>query len=317
MIFKFEPIYQERVWGGDMFSRFLGRKSLPYDKIGESWDIVDRENLSSKVINLGKEKLPLRALIESNPENILGRNWKKDDKFPILVKWLDCSDRLSLQVHPPTSIAKSLNGEPKTENWYIANANPNAGLFAGLKNGTTKEDFAKSLKNGQAEKYCHRIESKRDSSILIESGRIHAIDSGNLILEIQQNSDTTYRVYDWDRDGLNGKPRELHLEQSMKSIDFEDYEPNLLNTTKDIGIETIAHCKEFRIRKCNLNPKDLIHLKDENIDCLLIHVVEGSIMVGDEQINLGEHGLCPYSDSCTVQSNEQSTFLVTDQFSQL
>ena len=317
MIFKFEPIYQERVWGGDMFSSFLGRKSLPYDKIGESWDIVDRENLSSKVINLGNEKLSLRDLIESNPENILGRNWNKDDKFPILVKWLDCSDRLSLQVHPPTSIAKSLNGEPKTENWYIANANPNAGLFAGLKNGTTKEDFEKSLKNGQAEKYCHRIVSKKDSSILIESGRIHAIDSGNLILEIQQNSDTTYRVYDWDRNGLNGKPRELHLEQSMKSIDFEDYEPNLLKTTKDIGIETIAHCKEFRIRKCNLNPKDLIHLKNENIDCLLIHVVEGSIMVGDEKINLGEHGLSPYSNSCTVQSNEQSTFLVTDQFSQL
>ena len=91
MIFKFEPIYQERVWGGDMFSSFLGRKSLPYDKIGESWDIVDRENLSSKVINLGKDKLSLRDLIESNPENILGKNWKKDDKFPILVKWLDLS----------------------------------------------------------------------------------------------------------------------------------------------------------------------------------------------------------------------------------
>ena len=317
MIFKFEPIYQERVWGGDMFSRFLGRKSLPYDKIGESWDIVDRENLSSKVINLGKEKFSLRDLIENNPEDILGRNWKKDDKFPILVKWLDCTDRLSLQVHPPASIAQSLNGEPKTENWYIANANPNAGLFVGLKNGTTKEDFKKSLKTGQAEKCCHRIVSTSGSSILIESGRIHAIDSGNLILEIQQNSDTTFRVYDWDRIGLDGQPRELHLEQSMRSIDFDDYEPNLLKTSMDIGIETIAHCSEFRIRKCNLNPKDLIHLKDENKDCLLIHVVEGSIMIGDEQINTGEHGMSPFLYSCTVQSNGKSTFLVTDQFSQL
>ena len=182
----------------------------------------------------------------------MGPNWKKDRRFPILVKWLDCHARLSLQVHPPADIASSLNGEPKTENWYIVNCTEEAGIILGLKKGVTKLQFQEALKQNSAENLCHKIPSKPNDSVLVESGRMHAIDAGNLILEIQQNSDTTFRVYDWGRNGEDGKPRNLHIEESMKCIDFNDYEPCTMTTCTDLGEYTIAQSELFRIRKFNL-----------------------------------------------------------------
>ena len=314
MIFKFEPIYQERVWGGNMLSKHLGREIPNHLKIGESWDIVDRENLSSKVSNHPEGKFSLRELIERFHENILGPQWNKNRKFPILIKWLDCSERLSLQVHPPTKIAKSINGEPKTENWYIAYATDEAAIFAGLRKGTTRAEFEKAIKTGTAQEHCHRLKSETGMSLLVESGRLHAIDAGNLILEIQQNSDTTYRVFDWGRKDLNGKSRELHIEESIKSINFDDFEPSLLETIEQNGNQTIAECEEFRIRKYNLNVNEILDIKSENEDCMLIHNVKGRILVDDFSISMGEHGLSPFSDSCSVRAVEESTILITDKF---
>lgn len=252
MIFKFEPIYQERVWGGQMLNTKLQRVIPPSAKIGESWDIVDRDDINSTMSKPFANVSSLRNLIQQEPKKIMGPQWMPDQKFPILVKWLDCSERLSLQVHPPELVAKKFSGEPKTENWYIGYASNDAGLFVGLKKRTTKEKFRSAVNNGTAEKYCHRIKSNRGDSILIESGRIHAIDAGNLILEIQQNSDTTYRVFDWDRNGLDGVPRKLHIEKSMECIDFNDFEPSILKTSGRSKMQNLADSKEFRIRKFNL-----------------------------------------------------------------
>jgi len=207
----FRPLYQERVWGGRNFESKLGR-TLPENKvIGESWEVVDRSEAQSVVAEGPHAGKSLRELIREDPVAIMGEGWDPERPFPILVKWLDCQERLSLQVHPPADVAPRLGGEPKTENWYVADATEGAGLIVGLRRGVTREAFEKAIHDSTLESLVHRFPVSAGDSILVQSGRLHAIDAGNLILEIQQNSDTTYRVYDWGRVGLDGTPRQLHI----------------------------------------------------------------------------------------------------------
>jgi mannose-6-phosphate isomerase len=315
MIFKFEPIYKERIWGGTMIRDFFGRDTPGESPIGESWEIVDRDEDNSVISNTSLHGKTLSTLLKADGKKVMGPNWEQGRSFPLLVKWLDCSQRLSLQVHPPAKVAEILSGEPKTENWYVAEASTNAGLFIGLKKGTCPKDFIQATENKTVETLCHRVQSRKGDSVLVESGRIHAIDAGNLILEIQQNSDTTYRVYDWERLGLDGQPRTLHIEESMQCIDFNDYEPKPMTTSVNVGREVIADSKYFRIQKMNLTKNNSIMLKDFNSDPIMIHVLEGNVMVEDENVQKGEHALCPFSSSCSISSLEDSSILITDRFS--
>jgi mannose-6-phosphate isomerase len=161
------------------------------------------------------------------------------------VKLLDAREKLSVQVHPPAAKAAELGGEPKTEVWFFWETDPAATIYAGLKNGTTRELFETLLREGGVESTLHEIPVHAGESIFIPSGRIHAIGAGNVIVEIQQNSDTTYRVFDWNRAGLDGKPRALHIPESMASIDFEDFEPHLKNASDAL----LADCSFFRVEK--------------------------------------------------------------------
>ena len=315
MIFKFEPIYKERVWGGAEIRNYLGRDTPPSNHLGESWEIVDRKEDNSVVSNTDFKGLPLRELLRKEADQVMGPGWPRDLPFPLLVKWLDCSQRLSLQVHPPAEVAERLGGEPKTENWYVAKATEDAGLFIGLRRNTSPEAFHRSLAENTAESLCHRVSSRAGDSILVESGRMHAIDAGNLILEIQQNSDTTYRVYDWDREGLDGRPRELHVENSMQCIDFTDFEPSPIHTSEEVGFETIADSKFFRIRKLNLAPDETVELKEAEADAALIHALGNGLLVDGEPICKGEQALSPYFTSCSLSSPEETSVLVTDRFS--
>ena len=153
-------------------------------------------------------------------------------RFPLLCKLLDARERLSLQVHPPR---ESSIGEPKTEMWYIASAAPGAELYVGLKQGVTRERFEAAIRAGGVEECFHRIEVRTGDAMFLPSGRVHAIGAGLVIFEIQQNSDTTFRVFDWDRVGLDGHPRELHIEESLQSIDFTDVEPSLAHGAEHAG----------------------------------------------------------------------------------
>ena len=315
MIFKFEPLYMERIWGGNAFSDILGRDTDSSKKIGESWEIVDREDHQSVLSNTPK-KLTLRSLLSSHGSNIMGPKWEKEWRFPILVKWLDCSNKLSLQVHPPKAIADKLGGEPKTENWYIAHASNDAGLYVGLKKGSDKDKFLESLRNGTAESQCHRVKSNTGDSILVQSGRIHAIDGGNLILEIQQNSDTTYRVFDWNRTDENGNSRELHIDESIQSINFDDFEPKLIPNTGS-EVQNLANCSQFRIRKFTANAQQTIKIKESNQDCIIISPVDCVVEVGKELIEKGGSAISPYSQECIIKFKEGGSLLITDGFSRL
>jgi len=312
-IIKLKPIYQERVWGGTGFATLMNRP-LPDGKIiGESWEIVDREEAQSMITEGPFEGKTFREVLETESSNILPPNADPKRPFPILVKWLDCQDRLSLQVHPPASIAGSLNGEPKTENWYIADAKPDASLIVGLPKETNREKFESALKANQLEDCCHRFPVKAGDSILVESGRMHAIDAGNLILEIQQNSDTTYRVYDWGRVGLDGEPRQLHIEESLKSIDFDDFEPSAMKTAESSGELELADCSEFRIRKFALKKGEIQNFTAHE-DVKILSVVTGSIEDSENSISAGENVILPYCEEFSFTVKEDTTFLVTDHF---
>jgi mannose-6-phosphate isomerase len=226
----FIPIFKERVWGGRNLERLYGKALPPRVPIGESWEISDRPEGISQIANghwVGKD---LRWVMENHADELLGRAPAVGGRFPLLVKILDAQERLSLQVHPPADRAASLGGEPKTEMWFVAHATASAELYVGLRRGSTRAEFERRLEEGTVAECFHRHRVQAGDAMFLPGGRVHAIGSGNVIFEIQQNSDTTYRVFDWNRMGLDGKPRELHLAQSLASINFNDHEPALIQT---------------------------------------------------------------------------------------
>jgi len=310
--FLFKPLYQERVWGGRGLENSLGR-ALPAGKvIGESWELVDRPEADSRLVD---DSGSLGQLRREHPAELMGPDWPAEAAFPILVKWLDCQDRLSLQVHPPASVAPELGGEPKTENWYIVEATPGAALLAGLKPGVTPDFFRKALQEEKLEELVCRLPSRAGDSLFVRSGRLHAIDAGNLILEIQQNSDTTYRVYDWGRVGLDGKPRQLHVEESLKSIDFSDEEPTLLHPE---GPESVlADCQEFRLRRIELAAGESLCFGTAE-EPRILSVVEGSLTeVSGGSITRGDNALLPYAGQSRWTASDQAVVLVTDRFNRI
>lgn len=220
----FVPIMKERIWGGQVLKEKYNR-DLPAEKIGESWDVACHENGTSIVANGEFKGKSLIQLIAQYGTELLGTRFKKHDfdKFPLLIKLLDASDVLSVQVHPGDEYAALHEGRElgKTEMWYVIQAKPGAELVYGVKKGTTKEEFARAIARGDLEKYLNRIEVKSGDVVYIPSGTVHAIGAGILICEIQQNSDTTYRVYDWNRLGDDGKPRELHVGKALDVINFD------------------------------------------------------------------------------------------------
>jgi len=310
----FKPIYQERVWGGRNLESALGR-TLPEEKvIGESWEVVDRPEAQSVVENGEHAGKRLREVIEAHSTAIMGEGYDPKRPFPILIKWLDCQERLSLQVHPPAGVAEELEGEPKTENWYIADCKANASLIVGLKKGATQAEFEKRLEDETLEECVHRFTVSAGDSILVESGRLHAIDAGNLILEIQQNSDTTYRVYDWGRVGLDGSPRQLHVTQSLKCIDWNDFEPSAMRSAGDETL--LADCSEFRLVKRDLVAGD--GFESLSGEARLLSVVDGVVEVlsGGKSIEIsyGTNALLPAVSSFQVTAKGNASVIVTDRF---
>jgi mannose-6-phosphate isomerase len=224
----FRPIFKERIWGGRALEQLYG-KNLPAGvPIGESWEISDRPGDASVIANGPLAGKDLRWLMENHSRELLGDAKSAQGRFPLLIKILDAQEKLSLQVHPPSAKAGELKGEPKTEAWYIAAAQPGAELYVGLKGGVTRAEFEKKIQTGAVAECFHRVPVRAGDTMFLPSGRVHAIGAGLVIFEIQQNSDTTYRVFDWNRVGLDGKPRELHVAESLASIDFNDFEPGLV-----------------------------------------------------------------------------------------
>ena len=310
---RLKPLYQDRVWGGRGLETALGRTLPEARPIGESWEIVDRPEAQSVVQGGEFSGQTLRQVIATHADEVMGPRWPADKTFPILVKWLDCKERLSLQVHPPAAVAPLLKGEPKTENWYIAAAAPGSHLIVGLKRGVTRSQFEKALGDLTLDECVHRFPVNAGDSILVHSGQIHAIDGGNLILEIQQNSDTTYRVYDWGRVGLDGKPRQMHVEESLRSIKWDDFEPAPVRGVRSPAV--IADAREFRIRRLPLAAHETLSFAAGE-QARILSVVEGRLATPQGEVLMrGDNVILPYSVKNSFIADIGSLVLVTENFS--
>ena len=283
----FAPIYQERVWGGRGFADLYGRE-LPAGPVGEAWQLVDRSEAQSVVVGGAYDGRSLadlwadeRALFGHRAHDLTG-------PFPLLVKLLDARDTLSVQVHPPTHLAASLGGEPKTEAWYVVRAEPGAHVLAGLREGVTADRFAEVQRDGgDLSRLLHRHEVQVGDCLLVPSGRVHALGAGCLVVEVQQNSDTTYRVYDFDRPGVDGQPRQLHVEQSLLCIDFSDVEPELVPR----GDRLVAGTDHFRL--------ETSRAVETGAECAFVCVLSGRARAGEATFGPGEFFLLPPGGTAT------------------
>jgi mannose-6-phosphate isomerase len=245
----FEPIFIERMWGGRRLESEFHKKLPPRKRIGESWEIVDRSEAQSVVISGPLRGKTLHELWMQRRQEIFG-DVPDTPRFPLLIKLLDAQEKLSLQVHPPEHVASRLGGEAKSECWYVAAADPNAELFLGFREQITRDKFDESVREGSVIDYVHRIAVQAGDAVFLPAGRVHAIGAGNLLIEIQQNSDTTYRVFDWDRtDPATAMKRDLHVEQAIQCIDFDDVQPHLIQAQNDLLIRD----RSFEIRKWKLD----------------------------------------------------------------
>lgn len=312
---QFNPIYQERVWGGRALATELGRQLPdPTTPFGESWEVVDRDEAQSVVSSGPLAGQTLAQIRATRSHWLLGPTWDPSQPFPILVKWLDCRERLSLQVHPPAEVAGKLGGEPKTENWYVQRAAPGAALIAGLQPGVSRSQFEAALRDNSLESCVNRFPVARGDSLFVPSGRIHAIDGGNLILEVQQNSDTTYRVYDWGRVGLNGKPRQLHIEESMAAINFDDTDPCPIPRSGEQS-QPLARSAEFNLDRETLSSGRTLRYPAGE-EPRLITVLDGTLIENSDATTIptGITILLPHGEPFSFTTDSETTLLITSGF---
>lgn len=258
----FTPVFKDYIWGGRNLQTKLGRE-LPPGVIAESWEISGHPSSPTQVNEgplAGKTLPELLDLLGTGLVGTRSQAMLDRGKFPLLIKLLDANQPLSVQVHPEDEYAsRHENGElGKTEMWYILHAKPDARLIYGLTPGVTPESFRQSLEAGRLEACLHELPVKPGDAVFIPAGSVHAILEGILLAEIQQNSDTTYRVYDWNRVGPDGKPRPLHVDKALEVINFDQvepgpYSPQLLEETPGLKRELITACPYFNVERVSLN----------------------------------------------------------------
>jgi len=311
----FRPIPKKRIWGGQKLHDIY-QKPFPKDRpIGESWEISDRPGDISQIANGPHRGKDLHWLVENYPAEVLGSAAPPKGRFPLLVKILDARETLSLQVHPPAELAGSLGGEPKTEMWYITQAEPEARLYVGLKRGTDRLQFEQLLKQGRVEQCFHRVSVAPGDTMFLPSGRVHALGAGLLLIEIQQNSDTTYRVFDWNRVGMDGKARELHVAESLRCIDFGDIEPSLVSAkateSGSVAVRKLVDDPLFKVEELVFSSGEPLAVAEGEMR--IFGAVAGRVKVtgGNEQVEIrsGQFCLLPASVRAELRPEPNSKIL--------
>jgi mannose-6-phosphate isomerase len=251
---RFERVYLEKIWGGRTLSNSPANGglgiSLPGGKrIGETWELVDRSDVNSIVAEGTHKGRTLNELMQANVGDLLGRlSATPEGRFPLLVKYIDAAAHLSVQVHPDDETQKlSEDWEAKTEAWVILGATDQGRIYHGLSSGATEAKFAAACQAGGEglEPMLRAHEPKVGQCYFVPGGTVHAIGAGVTLIEVQQNSDTTFRVFDWGRVGLDGSPRDIHVEQALRCIDFESVAPAPITPSVEGG--ELASCHAFRM----------------------------------------------------------------------
>ncbi|MGI6103546.1 MAG: type I phosphomannose isomerase catalytic subunit [Patescibacteria group bacterium] len=291
LLFHRDGMTQSYPWGGERLKPLMSQYPA-CEPLAEIWAISDRpeDDRVSIVANGPLAGTSLRDLLAAHDAEILGSVPSSNGKFPLLVKLLDAKERLSLQVHPPTSSANKLGGEPKTECWYFLNGTkPESQIITGLKSNITREIFNATAAAYELESILHTNPVKPGDCMFLPSGRLHAIDAGCLLIEIQQNSNTTYRVYDWGRvDTKTGQPRTLHVSEALASINFSDVKPGLQQPTLRMeagnAVQTLVDCPLFTLEHWQGNAT-ATHAPDRSFE-LLIALTPLSLESNGEYLDL-------------------------------
>jgi mannose-6-phosphate isomerase len=276
------PIYKDYLWGGSRMARQYGRQDTPA-VCAESWEVTDRPEGISVVTNGPLKGRSLSELVASMGAALLGKN-VKTNAFPLLIKLIDAKQDLSVQVHPNDANAHLTGGEAKTEMWIVLDAEPGARIYVGLKPGITAKDFEQALADKTLKTVAlASVSAAPGRAIYIPGGRVHAIGAGCLLLEVQQNSNTTYRVYDWDRVDSDGNSRELHLEQALKVIDWDNSTPEVMppRPAESPGPNrwwNIIESPFFKTKRVDLQePEEVSHTGDS---FHVLFVTKGNALVG-------------------------------------
>jgi mannose-6-phosphate isomerase len=247
---RFQPLLKRYIWGGRRINTVLGKPLGPENDYGESWELSDHGDDQSTVANGPWKGAPLGTLVREHGRGILGRHYPLPC-FPLLIKFLDAQQNLSLQVHPNDEQAANItppdNG--KTEAWYVLHAEPESTIYAGLKPGVDRIQFEECLRAGRATEAIHQIHARPGDFIYLPAGTVHALGRGLLVAEVQQSSDVTYRLFDWNRLGPDGRPRQLHLDRGLDAVDFArgPVDPQTPRPTENPAVVRFIECEKFVI----------------------------------------------------------------------
>ncbi|MGJ8738432.1 type I phosphomannose isomerase catalytic subunit [Zobellia laminariae] len=312
---KFNPILKERLWGGTKLKDVLG-KPIENDITGESWELSTVPGDISVVSNGDLAGASLQDLIEKDPESVLGKSVYKrfGTDFPILIKFIDAKQDLSIQLHPNDELAKKRhNSFGKTEMWYVMDADDDASLIVGFNKDVSKEEYAKSIENDTLLDLLNYEKVKEGDTFFINTGKIHAIGAGVLLAEIQQTSDVTYRVFDFNRKDKNGNLRELHTEQALDAIDYnkkDDFKVEYKNDKNTVN--DMVDCPYFKTDFLDLN-SDLTQDVTNRDSFTIFMCVGGSATIANEngsvEIKKGETTLLPAASN-TIKITTQGAKLL-------
>jgi mannose-6-phosphate isomerase len=321
---RFEPIFKDYIWGGERLHQILGKDTGP-GTWAESWEIVDHINGQSVVRDgLWKGK-SLGELLRENGNEIVGPATLEKlsgstvpdnlrGRFPLLLKFLDASQVLSVQVHPDDTMGATLSPPDlgKTEAWYVIDATPDAKIFAGLKSGVTRQDLKAAIEKGETEEVLHSFTPAAGDCVFIEAGTVHAIGAGLLVCEIQQASDTTFRLFDWDRVGNDGQPRPLHVQQGLQAINFElGPIAAAVATSVDEHRENLVTCDKFILDRSQISSPQTLGGDGK---FRIIAVIDGTVSLSNDPcsqpMSVGQSALIPACcDSIAVTPTGPATIL--------
>ncbi len=254
---RFEPVLKRTLWGGRRLGTLLGKAIGQHDDVAESWEIVDHGEDQSRVVDGPLAGRTLGSLVAEYPQWLLGQSLVRSaggsiDRFPLLLKYLDCNRDLSVQVHPDDAYGATLDPPDlgKTEAWVVVAAEPGSQIYAGLRSGLGRDDLDAAMRDGRTDEVLHRFEPAVGDCVFIPAGTVHALGAGLVIAEIQQSSDTTFRLFDWNRTDAAGNARPLHLQQSLGVTDYDRGPVGPVQTPgSDGGTEKLVECDKFTLRR--------------------------------------------------------------------
>ncbi len=310
---KFEPVLKEKVWGGNKLAKYFGKQNL--NKTGESWEISGVEGDVSVVANGNLKGKSLLNLIQEYDAQLLGSRVYNTFgyNFPLLFKFIDAKDDLSVQLHPNDQLAKKHHDSfGKTEMWYVLQAEEDARLILGFNSSMNETKYVEKISENKITDILHSENVKTGDSFLIEPGTVHAIGAGVVLAEIQQTSDITYRIYDWDRPGINGEFRELHLDLALEAINFKKLDAKLEYSSKEDAPVKLCSSLYFETNRLLLTKKIRRDLSSH--DSFIVYMcVEGEVIIEttdfSEEMKKGETLLIPASIANIVINTTGATIL--------